>query len=167
MTWFDYALIIIIALSALVGLYRGIIREILSLVGWVLSFWLAIRYSHYLSGTFEGTIANDELRYGLSYATILVVSLIVFMIASYFVGKVFSLPGVGFVNRSIGMLFGVFRGLLIATILVFFGNMTAYANDPLWKQSTLIPTFSEIATWAMDFRSKNEDGAEMPEIEER
>ncbi|HEY4731799.1 MAG TPA: CvpA family protein [Gammaproteobacteria bacterium] len=165
MTWLDYTLLIIIALSALYGFYRGIVREILSLVVWVFSFWVAVRYAHYLAGTFEGTIANDELRYGLSYAMLLIVSLIVCTIAGYFAGKIFSLPGIGFVNRSIGMLFGIFRGLLIATILVFFGNMTAYAGDPLWQQSTLIATFSKFATWAMDFRSGDE--TEMPEIEER
>lgn len=166
MIWVDYVLIAIIALSALFGLFRGIVREILSLVGWALSFWIALKYSHNLNSVFDGIIASDGLLYGVSFVTLLIISLIACAIVNYAISKFVNLSGIGFIDRGIGAVFGVFRGLLIATVLVFFGNMTPLSAGQLWSQSRLIGPFNEIATWATDFRSVDADRV-LPEVEER
>jgi len=166
MTWLDYTLIIIIVLSALYGFFRGIVKEILSLVGWVFSFWVALKYSHNLTGIFEGMIANDGLLYGVSFVALLLITLIVCMIVSYVAGKFIKLTGIGFVDRGVGAVFGIFRGLLMVTALVFFGNMTPLAAGEKWGQSMLIGPFKEIATWAMDFRT-DDIKRDLPKVEER
>ena len=166
MIWLDYALIIIIAASALFGFFRGIVREILSLIGWVFSFWVALRFSHNLTGLFEGMIANEGLLYGVSFVALLIVTLIACMLVSYFVGRFVKLSGLGFVDRGIGAVFGIFRGLLIVTVLVFFGNMTPLAAGESWQQAVLIGPFKDIAVWAMDFRTTDVN-KELPPVEER
>ena len=166
MIWIDYALIIIIVLSALYGFYRGIIKEILSLVGWVFSYWVALKYSHNLTGLFEGLISNEGLLYGITFAAILIITLIVCTIVSYVVGRFIKFSGMGFVDRGIGSLFGVVRGLVIVTAMVFFGNMTPLAGGQEWTQSSLIGPFNDLAMWATDFRSDVTD-RKLPSIEER
>jgi len=166
MIWIDYTLIIIIALSALYGFFRGIVREILSLIGWVFSFWVALKYSHNLTGLFEGMGANEGLLYGVSFVALLLLTLIACTLISYVTGKFIKLSGMGFVDRGIGAVFGIFRGLLIATALVLFGKMTPLADGQQWAQSILVGPFNEIAVWAMDFRSVDASRS-LPPVEER
>jgi len=165
MTWLDDVLIIVIVLSALFGFYRGIIKEILSLVGWVFSYWVALKYSHNLTWLFEGMVSDNGLLHGVSFVALFLITLIVFMIISLIVGRFIKLSGLGFADRGIGAAFGLARGLLIATLLVFFGNMTPLAAGETWGQSTLVGQFKEFSTWAMDFRSTDENRP-LPPMEE-
>jgi membrane protein required for colicin V production len=155
MIWLDYVLIIIIALSALYGFFRGIVREILSLIGWVVSFWVALKFSHKLTGLFDGMFSNEGLLYGVSFVALLLITLIAFTIVSMIIGRFVKLTGLGLVDRGIGAVFGIGRGVLIVAALVFFGNMTPLAAGEAWNQSALIGPFKEFATWATDFRSKD------------
>jgi hypothetical protein len=59
MTWLDTVIVAVIALSTLLSLFRGVVKEVLSLAVWVLSFWLAFRYSYPASGLFEGVVLYD------------------------------------------------------------------------------------------------------------
>ena len=166
MTWLDYVLIIVIVLSALFGFYRGIIKEILSLIGWVFSFWVALKFSQDVSGLFEGMISDSGLLYGVSFVALFLITLVVFMIISFVVGRFIKLSGLNSVDRGIGAVFGLLRGLLIATLLVFFGGTTPLSARESWQGSTLVGPFKEMADWAMDFRSTDPDHV-LPPVEER
>ncbi len=165
MTWLDYALIIIVALSALFGFYRGIVKEVLSLVGLVFSFWVALKYSQNLTGFFSGMIENDSFLYGVSFVALLLITLALWAIITFVVGRFIRLSGIGAIDRGFGAVFGVFRGLLIVTVMVFFGNMTPLAAGELWQQSVLIGPFKDVASWAMDFRSNDADRV-LPPVDE-
>jgi membrane protein required for colicin V production len=165
MTWVDYVLIVAIVLSALFGFYRGIIKEILSLVGWVFSYWVALKFSHNLTGLFEDMVANKTLLQGISFAALFLVTLIVFMIISFIIGRFIRLSGLGPIDRGIGAVFGLARGALIATLLVFFGNMTPLAAGEAWSGSALVGSLSDFATWATDFRSSDKNRI-LPPVEE-
>ena len=67
MIWLDYALLTVVALSALYSVFRGFVREVMSLLGWVLSFWMAIKFSDPVAGLFDGIIESPGARFSLAF----------------------------------------------------------------------------------------------------
>ncbi|HPN78472.1 CvpA family protein, partial [Dokdonella sp.] len=62
MNWFDYAIIATLALSILVGLWRGFVGEVMALVCWVLAFWVAWLFGPALADRFSASISVPSVR---------------------------------------------------------------------------------------------------------
>ena len=67
MNWFDYSILAILALSVLVGLWRGFVSEVLALVCWVLAFWLAWMFGPVVAELFSTSISTPSVRIILGY----------------------------------------------------------------------------------------------------
>lgn len=138
MTPADYAILIILLVSAVLGMLRGLLREVASLLIWVLGFWLAVRYAPQLGDLFK-FVKTAEDRLLLGYGLFLVATLIVSTIVGMLLAKLVETSGAGVGDRSLGTLFGVARGVVIVTTLIVAGQM-ALAPPPLWwRDSKLIP----------------------------
>ena len=72
MIWVDYAIIAILVLSAGISVLRGFLKEAISLLGWVLAFWLALTFADDISGLFASTISQPSMRHGLAFFAILI-----------------------------------------------------------------------------------------------
>jgi len=151
MTWVDYAIIGIIAFSALVSLIRGFIREALSLITWGCAFFVASHYYVYLAIYF--TRFEDQLvRNGIAIALLFVATLLVGAIVNYVIGSLVERTGLSGTDRVLGVCFGALRGILIvAAILFFLDTFTSFAQSADWHQSELIPQFSGIIRWFFDY----------------
>ena len=145
--WVDYCLIGLIALSALIGLIRGLIREIFSLVIWGAALWLSLHYNHQLSTHLEQAIPEETPRLAASFALIFIAVLLLGGMLVFVVGKLIAATGLGGTDRLAGLLFGVARGVLIVAVLVLLAGVTPLPADPWWKQSKLIPPFQSLALW--------------------
>jgi len=148
--WVDYCLLGLIALSAVIGLFRGLIREVFSLALWGSAGWVALHYNHGLSSYLEKVVALPSARMAVSFLIIFLGILVVGGIVLSLLGKLVDSTGLGGTDRLAGLLFGVMRGGLIAAVLVMLAGVTPLPQDPWWKQSKLIPPFQALALWLRD-----------------
>ncbi len=147
MNWFDFAILAVIGLSTLIGIWRGFVREALSLGGWVLAFWLAFTFSAALSEWMAGHIGDATLRYVIAFAVILVVVLILAGVLTALIGTLVDATGLKGTDRSIGLIFGAARGALLVAIVVLLASLTTIPQEAWWQSSRLVGPFTEMAAW--------------------
>lgn len=143
--WVDYVLIAIVALSAVISLLRGFIREALALVGWVAAVWLVLSFTQPVAALFTEQVEVPSVRMGIAALIIFVGTLIVAAIVGYLVGLLVDKTGLSGTDRMLGVVFGAARGVIIAAILVLLAGLTPLPRDPWWHASVLLPRFQQVA----------------------
>ncbi len=152
MNWIDIVILVIIALSAGISLFRGFVREALSLLAWVVSIWVAITFSHKLSVLIEGLIASASARLAVAFVALFVVTLIAGSMANYLASQLIKKTGLTGTDRMLGIIFGVARGVAVVVIMVMLAGLTqAIPEEIWWKQSMLMAHFQDAALWMRNF----------------
>ncbi len=147
MNWADYAIIGVLLLSVLVGLWRGLISEVTALATWVAAVWLAWLYGPFVAAWFRGTIDVPSLRIIVGYGLCFIVVLVLGALFKFIIDRLVEGTGLSGSDRMLGMVFGLARGLLLVTVLVFVLGFTPFTRDAWWHQSRLLPTFTAAASW--------------------
>ncbi|MDP8034067.1 CvpA family protein [Pasteurella atlantica] len=148
----DYIIIGIIVFSSLVSLWRGFIREVMSLIGWVTAFFVASYFYPYFSGYFTQVNSiylqqSELIRDGLAAILLFIGTLIIMSIINALLGKLVDQTGLSGTDRVLGMVFGALRGILIVAAILFFFDFTQASDSEWWKESQLIPHFGFIVKW--------------------
>jgi membrane protein required for colicin V production len=164
LSWLDYTIVGIILISTLVSLFRGFIREALSLAFWVLAFWVAQLYFREIATQLDSLISAPSLRAPVAFVIIFLVVLMLGGLVTFLIAKVIDATGLSGTDRVIGMLFGATRGVLLVGALVLLAGFTSMPKDPWWREAKLIGHFEELATWMRellpaDFASRINLGA--------
>ena len=149
MNWADITIICIILLSAVLSLFRGFVREVLSLVAWIVAFWAAMVFWGQVAVMLAPYIAIEFPRMVLSFLAILVGVLLVFGIINFIVGRLMASTGLSGPDRMLGALFGMLRGAAIVTVLVVLAGLTPLPGDPSWAQSRMLVGFQSAALLAI------------------
>lgn len=150
MVWVDYAIIGIVVLSMLISLFRGFVRECLSLVAWIVAFVVSIRFAAVVSQWLAAWIHNASLRLGISYAALFVLVLVAGAIVNYLGGRFVSATGFTGTDRMLGVVFGAARGVAIVTLLLLAAGLTSMPRDAWWQHSLLIGRIEPMAIWVRD-----------------
>lgn len=136
MTGFDFALFGILGASTLLGLWRGFIKEILSLVAFGLAFLAAIWWGPSLDEvSYMLWISHEYLRLGIAYAAIFVVTLLAVGMLNMALAAMIKSTGLTPADRGLGGLFGLVRGALLTLVLVVIAGYTVLPEQPWWKQA--------------------------------
>lgn len=143
----DVGIIILIVLSAIIGLIRGFVKEALSLATWVAAFAFALIYVKPLAEALPFAVQSEVARMGIAFAIIFFSVLVIGAIINHLLSSVVSSIGLGGVDHVLGGVFGVLRGGLIITLLVILMGLTALPAQSWWKESRLIPWFEDSAEW--------------------
>ena len=136
--WADCILIFIVALSALISIIRGFLREIISLTTWLLAFWSSLKFSHWLADHLVTFIPHPTLRNVAAVIILLVAVLLAGMIIAHCVDKIIKKGKLSTLDRLLGLCFGLVRGGLIAALLLFFGQIMALEKTQWWQQSRVV-----------------------------
>lgn len=151
MVWIDYAIIIVIALSTLISLTRGFVREAFSLAIWIAAFFVASWFYQDLAVYFTG-FEDAMVRNGLAAVCLFVVTLIVGSLVNFLLGKLVEGTGLTGTDRVLGIVFGAVRGVLIVTLVLFMmDSFTALSSSDWWQQSVLIPHFAVFVQWFFEY----------------
>lgn len=150
MSWADYLIIGIIALSALISLARGFVREALSLLVWVCAFGIAWTFFRELSGQLSPWVDTPSLRLGLAFILLLLGVLLVGGFLTWLVAQLVEKTGLSGTDRLLGALFGVARGMLLVCILILLAGLTPLPQDPWWQSSPLVVRFQPMAVWLLN-----------------
>lgn len=147
MNFADYIVIGILALSVLMGLWRGFVAEVLALVCWALAFWVAWTLGPALADHFSAAISVPSVRVLLGYALCFIAVLVIGAIVAFMMRKLIDGSGLSGSDRLLGMVFGLIRGVALVTLLVFLIGFTPFSRDPWWQESRLLPGFTGAADW--------------------
>lgn len=145
MNWVDYAILAIIAISSLLSLLRGFVREAVSLAGWILAFWVGLGFEGRVAALLAEEISVPSLRHGVAFVVLFAAVLLLTGIVNFVAGKVVEKTGLTGTDRSLGMVFGIARGAVIVAVLVLLAGLTALPRDPWWRESMLIGHFQAVA----------------------
>ena len=136
----DWILLCILALSTLVSLYRGFVKEALSLVTWITAILVARFLGLPFSMMLEPYIEMDPLRLGVSYLTLFVLTLVTGALISRMFGELMKISGLKGLDRTLGMAFGLARGGILVTLIVaVLHYVLPVAEDDWYKRSILAP----------------------------
>ncbi len=151
MVWVDIVIIGIILVSTLISLFRGFVKEFISLATWVLAGILAVRYMDVMASLLENSIALVTVRMAVSFAILFIATLIVGAMVNFIISQLVSKTGLGGTDKALGMIFGMGRGVLIIVMLLLLGGLTPMPEELWWKESILIEHFSAISAWIREF----------------
>lgn len=136
MTGFDFALLGILGASTLLGIIRGLIKELLSLVAFGLAFIAAIWWGPALAGiNLLNWISHEYLRLGVSYAALFVATLLTVGLVNMAMAAMIKTTGLSPADRGLGAMFGLVRGLLLVLVLVVIAGYTPLPQETWWKQA--------------------------------
>lgn len=150
MTELDYAIFLVLAASTAWGVWRGFVRELLSLAGWVIAFLCANLLAGPLSESIT-SVMQPELRVMFAWLGIFVVVLMVATLGGMLLAKFIKAVGLASTDRWLGALFGFVRGLVIALAFALVAGMTKLPQQPVWKDSffgrPLANTILQLKEW--------------------
>jgi membrane protein required for colicin V production len=135
MTAFDYAVLTIVGLSVIFSVMRGMIKEVLSILGWVAAFYVGRTYTSQLLPMMPADIPSESLRILAAFLVLFLATLLLSTLLAIAISTVFKKIGLGWLDRLLGAFFGMFRGLLIICILVFLAGLTELPKDARWKNA--------------------------------
>lgn len=144
----DGFLLFLLLISAALGLYRGLVREIITLITWILAVYLSFMYGKEASHLFS-FVETESIRNGFSIALVFFATLLIGAIIKFIICKAFSIAGPSVVDRVGGLAFGVVRAcsLIIAVFLLAPNSMK---EQSWYAESKLIPTFNTMAKVMVD-----------------
>ena len=138
MSYLDYFFIFIVALSLVVGCYRGFTRELFSLVGWIFAFYFA----NLFSGNFLKFVPFDfgeHINFIIIYMIIFIIILLLATFLASLLNKLIKNIGLGFLNIIMGSIFGFMRGVLISFVIIFLVEKTSFISVTTLGESKTIP----------------------------
>jgi len=147
--WIDWIIIGITAFSTLVSLWRGFVREALSLTAWILAFVLATALAANLAVMLDNWVGNDTARYVASWIIIFIIILILGTLINSLMAQLIRATGLSGLDRTLGMVFGFARGVVIVLAIVYVVRqlMPASQNQVL-AHSQVLPHLEIVLDWA-------------------
>lgn len=141
MTAFDYAVLLIVGVSILISVMRGLVREALALAGWVASFWVAANYTVPLAPLLPDAIPSEALRMLAAFVALFLGTLLIASLMTIALAELVKKLGLGAIDRGLGALFGLARGLLIMLVLVLLAGLTPLPRQGFWRNAMLSAPF--------------------------
>ena len=151
MTYVDWVLLGVIALSLLVGLLRGFVKEVFALAVWAAAFFVAFQFSGVVAEQLAGQVSLPSARNALAFGSLFLLVLLVGGLLTYLVGLLVEKTGLSGTDRLLGGVFGALRGLLLVIGLVLVAGFTPVPQDPWWDESRVIQSVLPLAEWAAGF----------------
>jgi membrane protein required for colicin V production len=145
MTAFDLMVIGVVGLSTVFAFVRGFVRVFVSLLAWVIGVVGAIRFSGAVGALLPDFGEAPATRYVVAFALILVAVLIIGALAGFVLSRLVRAAGLGFLDRVLGAIAGLARGILIAVILVLFAGLTTAPKQDWWQNSLTSPILTTAA----------------------
>jgi membrane protein required for colicin V production len=155
MNWADWVIVGILLVSCLFGLIRGLMREALSLVIWIIAALCARIFLGSVEPLLVSVIDNPSVRTLSAILIIFISVLILGAFVQYLMGILIKFSGLSFLDRSLGIVFGILRGLvIIMLILIVSPKLTQIQQNPWWQESYLIPFFLQWSDAAVSVYSQ-------------
>lgn len=151
LTYIDYILIAVLAFSAIISVLRGFVREMMAILSWIVSLWVAWHFYSTLAVLLSGYISKEGLRAPAAFLILFVVTMILGGLVNFLCGQLVDKTGLSGTDRILGLGFGLLRGVLVVGILILVVRFTPLTELPVWKESRLVPAFMPVEKWLQSF----------------
>ena len=141
----DYVVIAAIVISALVGVTRGFLREAVAFASWIIALFLAWHFSTLVAPHLGGLLAEAEVAPWAARILIVLLGLLLGALVGASLGHFVRLSIFSGVDRLLGFLFGLLRGLVLLGVFVILGQLLQLQGERWWRQSLLIPYGESVA----------------------
>lgn len=151
MTVFDYSVLVIVGLSIVISMMRGLVKEVLSIIGWLAALYVAKTYAYQLMPLLPESIPTEALKVLAAFVILFLATLLIASLITITLSAVFSKLGLGWLNRFLGAFFGLARGMLIVCILVFLAGLTSMPKDARWQNAMFSAPIEALITSALPY----------------
>ncbi len=146
-----------IFVSMLVGIVRGFLREAISITALLVAIWASLSFGPDVGAIAESWIRAEELRLWFGRILVFAVILSIGGLLGWGIARLVRLSVLSGVDRLMGSLFGVARGVLLIAVLILGGQFTGFDNDGWWQRSNAIPYFEVVTEWILVMAPKGYD----------
>ena len=138
----DIAIVFIVATSGVISMIRGFVKEAMALAIWLSAFVVAMSFKEVVAELLANVIVLASIRQLAAWGILFVGTLLIGAMVNFLLGKLVSSTGLSGTDRTLGLVFGVFRGLLVVLALVIIvPKALPVDQDSWWTASSLIPLF--------------------------
>lgn len=131
----DWVALAVLTVSLLVGAWRGLVVEVISVLSWVAALLLAQWFAADVGARLPMAGATSSVRYVAGFAVLVVATLLAGALLGFLLSKLLSVAGMGPVNRLLGAMFGLLRAVLLILVATAVVGMTPWKSAPLWQAS--------------------------------
>ena len=147
LTAFDVGVGVLVLISAILATARGLTREVLSLATWAGSAAIAVYMWQYHPEIARDYIAEPVVADIATVVVTFIIALIVLHLLTMRIADFVVDSRIGPIDRSLGFIFGILRGILIAIVITIFGNWLLGSNLPDWaRNSQSLPYLQNMGT---------------------
>lgn len=133
--WVDWVLLAVLVLSAAVGLWRGLVFEVLSLLGWVAAYIAAQALSSTVAPLLPVGVPDGPVNQGAAFALVFVLSLVIWTLLSRLLRLIVHATPLQLIDRVLGGGFGLLRGVVLLLAVATVVALTPAARSPHWQAS--------------------------------
>ena len=139
MTIFDYLVLFVLLASVVISTMRGLVKEILSLLGWVVAFVAANAYGAQLAPLLPAMLPGESVRLMVAFVALFIGVRILMGLLTLAIAALVKASGLSLADRGLGGLFGLARGIVIVLFAVILSGMTSIPQQDFWKNALLSP----------------------------
>lgn len=133
--WVDITLLAVLLVSVIVGLWRGLVFELMSLMGWVVAYVLAQVYTPEVTGYLPIGERGSALNYAAAFAVSFIAVLIVWSLLARLVRLLIHATPLTVIDRALGAGFGLLRGLVLLLVVATIVALTSARQSAGWTAS--------------------------------
>jgi membrane protein required for colicin V production len=138
-TIFDYIVLFILISSVIISTMRGLVKEILSLAGWIAAFVVANAFGAKLAPMLPSVVPGESLRLIVAFIALFLGVRVLMGLLALAIGALIEATGLSLADRGLGGLFGLGRGIVIVLAGVILCGMTSIPQQDFWKNALLSP----------------------------
>jgi len=138
-TIFDYLVLFVLVSSVIISTLRGLVKEILSLLGWIVAFVVANAYGATLAPMLPELLPGETARLIMAFVLLFLGVRILMGLLSLAIGALITATGLSLADRGLGGLFGLARGIVIVLAAVILCGMTSIPQQDFWRNALLSP----------------------------
>ena len=143
----DIIIAVALAISIIVGFVRGFVKESISIATLVIAIWAALYFGPAVGDVSDSWLSSEELQVWFGRMLVFGVVLAIGGLLGWGISKLVRLSVLSGLDRMMGSLFGIVRGILLTALFVIGGQFAGFDNDDWWLKSRLLPHFEVVADW--------------------
>ena len=135
MTTLDWILATVLVFSLLLGAWRGLVYEVLSVLGWAVSFYAAQWFAPQVALLLPWQSATEPVRYAAAFVLVFIAALFAASLLATLLKRLVGAMGLRPVDRTLGAAFGLVRGMILLLAATVVMDMTALKSSGWWQAS--------------------------------
>lgn len=165
----DILIAVAILVSVVVGIFRGFVKEAISIAALLVAIWAALYFGPEAGDISENWFKSEELQMWFGRVLVFLVILSLGGLLGWGISKLVRLSVLSGMDRMLGAVFGIARGILLVAVAIIGGQFAGFDNDGWWLESNFIPQIEVVADWikimapeGLDLITPDEQADELP-----